>query len=559
MEGHKLTLSENNEALVKLGTSLSQAADDPVAFESLVCDILSSARAGAPLADGRFESMVRETLPSIASAARSARAYLASYVEAMDEPALAFDEEGRILASNAEAAERLDWRGGGSLFDLGIARDAFERFLERADIGDGSSFLVGAQQQGAQPPIWHGRRLPALGCFCLTPVMGKSWTDGLRTVLASEFDLSAREIAILRALSDGLSPEEVALRDERALSTIRQSIKSVLAKLNVHSRSHAIALVAAMASATLPQAPVLDKSQPVALFNAADPFGRNIGWRRYGVPGGIPVLMIHGTLFGIAELVAERRFALDLGLDIVACERPGYGRTPVCKVRNDAMGAAVADMVLTLDASGLDRVIILAHDTGLAFAHALAMHCPERIAGIVAVSPVIPMRAVAQTTAMPPQQQVFAWAARHAPWLVEGLTRIGIERMRRLGPSGWPHAVFAGAPRDLEVSARPDILPAVNAAYAFNAGQAAAGFRMDVTVANADWSADLKQISCPLHLIHGTENRTVPVAAVRALAAQHGDRITLDCIEGEGHTLPLAQPHLGLRAAFAMAARQGLA
>lgn len=547
-----------SNTLTTLGDTLARAVDDPALFEDFVSQAMSAAGRDGALADARFEQMVRESLPALAFAIRAKQAALASYFEALTDSAVAIETSGTLAYANRTAREKLSLDPGSELSALGVGRAAFERFFRRlTGATEGCALLVGDILSDPVPHIWLGRSLPAYGVICLTP-LSLRWPDRLSETLATEFGLSPREIAVLSSLAKGRSIEAIAVQDEKAVGTIRQSAKAILTKLGVKSQGQAVALVSAMAASIAPMAPegpaILDDME---LPSSYDRYGRLVARRRYGIKKGIPMLFVHGTLYGVGELAAERRLIRELGFDVLACERPGYGRTPPCGVRNDIVDTTVADMVLALDEAGMDRVVVLAHDTGFPFASALAIRAPERVAGIVAVSPVIPMRSDAQSDGMPAQQQIFAWAARRAPWLVDALTRIGVERMKRLGADGWPHAVFAGADRDKDVVTQSDVLGAVTAAYGFNAAQSALGFKLDVGVANSDWSDHAERLSCPVHLIHGTESRTVPPSAVQAFVARH-PAFVLESIKGEGHTLPLAAPQLGLRAAFAMAVRSNL-
>jgi pimeloyl-ACP methyl ester carboxylesterase len=60
----------------------------------------------------------------------------------------------------------------------------------------------------------------------------------------------------------------------------------------------------------------------------------------------------------------------------------------------------------------------------------------------------------------------------------------------------------------------------------------------------------LETLSCPVHILHGSENRTIPLDKVRTLA-EGNPRIILDAIAGAGHTLAMDRPELSLRRAFA--------
>jgi len=536
-----------------IGQALVRTAHDPTEFEALVAAIMDAGRGEDSQLEG-IRALVKEVMPAAGvGAADTGRASIRAYLESLPYPAVAVTRAGSILAHNGPAETLFAIESGGDLRQIGIDRGAFSRFLDRLDRAPeaGSLLIAERAEEGRTLALW-GALDPHCGAIRLSPA-STPWSVALADILRAEFGLSTRELSVARALGLGRSAAEVARTDGRTEGTIRQTIKAVLAKLGVNSQARAVALLATLSS-SLSRLDAVDTAAPARVGADMrilhDRLGRKVGLHRYGEPGGLPVLMVHGALYGIGTLPAERAIASAMGLAILACERPGYGVTVPCGVRNDLIQTAVDDMVLALDHERIERVVVVAHDTGFVHAAALAAHLPERVAGIVAVSPAIPMRTAEQVAGMPVQQQVFAWAARNAPWLVEVLTRIGVKRMRKLGAAGWPHAVFAGVPVDMAVACRADVLPAVAAAYTFNTAQAALGFQLDVTVANSDWSEMLETLSCPVHILHGSENRTIPLDKVRTLA-EGNPRIILDAIAGAGHTLAMDRPELSLRRAFA--------
>ncbi len=540
----------------RIGEALMRTARDPVEFEALVSTIMDAGRGEDPSLPG-LESLVRDLLPApdLRADARL-RGDLAEELRLLPTPAIAISTAGMVVAINELASARYDIAADTGLEAIGVDRRALARFLDRLarTPAAGSLLVADVEEERGTAMLW-GRMLPRFGVICLFPV-DTLWPVEVAEVLASEFGLSDREITVLRALAAGQSIEAIALADGRTVGTIRQTVKAVLGKLGVGSQARAVAFAATLAMAFLRADRLGGAVDPtvegVGQSGLHDRWGRRIGLRHYGDAAGMPVLLVHGSLYGIGTLGAEQAMARAMGLRVLACERPGYGATPTCRVRNDPVQTAVEDMLLALDSAEVGQAVLLAHDTGFVHATELAARAPERVAGIVGVSPVVPMRSAEQSFDMPVQQQVFAWAVRRAPWLVDVLTRIGIQRMHRLGPQGWPHAIFAGVETDIAVAARPEALAALSSAFGFNTAQAAEGFRLDVTVANSDFSVTLAAVNCPVRLLHGARNRTVPLGAVQAVAEGRAG-LEVQVVEDAGHTLALDRPELGLRQAFALA------
>ncbi|HEX6417735.1 MAG TPA: response regulator transcription factor [Acidimicrobiales bacterium] len=102
-----------------------------------------------------------------------------------------------------------------------------------------------------------------------SPLLGRTqreaWLDDLRlrresmTRALSPFErLTPRERAVLGALVDGLSAEEIAEKDFVALTTVRSQIRGVLQKLGVRSQLAAVALANRSGWAPPPDGPAGD-------------------------------------------------------------------------------------------------------------------------------------------------------------------------------------------------------------------------------------------------------------------------------------------------------------
>ncbi|MFY9180484.1 MAG: alpha/beta fold hydrolase, partial [Venatoribacter sp.] len=167
------------------------------------------------------------------------------------------------------------------------------------------------------------------------------------------------------------------------------------------------------------------------------------------------MLLLHGPFFGAGDLPAERALARELGLDIIAPERPGYGRTEPPLSYQNALDAQVDDTLAVLDALGFEQFKILSQDIALVPALQLCQRIPERVISLTAASAPAPFKEMEQITGMPGKQRMFIWATRHANWLVRLLIRLGMVQMRRLGPQRWMEGVFGDVPNEMAVLNTP--------------------------------------------------------------------------------------------------------
>jgi pimeloyl-ACP methyl ester carboxylesterase len=148
---------------------------------------------------------------------------------------------------------------------------------------------------------------------------------------------------------------------------------------------------------------------------------------------GEPVLvLLHG--FGLSLFSWHRVApALAAGHRVVAFDRPGFGRSD----RPDPGGAVLhpaytpagaADLTVgLLDALGVGRAVLVGHSAGALVAARVAVAAPDRVAGLVLVSPVLeggPPRSVTALSALP-------GSGAAGPWLLRGLARAAGRRAVR--------------------------------------------------------------------------------------------------------------------------------
>lgn len=473
---------------------------------------------------------------------------------------LTLSDTGAILSASAEAAERFALSRRSRHEALGVSAAAFAAFLARLDRHPAARSILQAQPPGEDAPLLlSATRDGERGIIHLRPLT-VDWPEALDPVLADLFGLSPRERSVLRALFAGRSAQAIAAADGRAVGTVRQQIKSILAKFGMGAQGEVQTFLAAASMVLRAEAPLGDApAAPALALAVAAPDGRTVGVQHYGDPGGTPCLMLHGALYGLGTLAGERAAARTPGLRVIGVERAGYGRTPPPALNDPAAlrTAAAADALACLDGARVARAVVIAQDTALATAMTLAARAPDRVAGLLVVSATPPLATWEDSAGMPPQQRVFALCMLRAPPLADALVSLGLARMRRLGPAAWPEAVFAGVPRDEAVAREAPNLAAVTAAYAFSTTQSAAGFRLDMADLYRDWGDLPRRVACPVLFLHGALNRTVDAGRV-ARFARALPRAAVEVVEEAGHTLALSHAALMLRRALRLAWEAGL-
>ncbi|MCH8552166.1 MAG: alpha/beta fold hydrolase [Natronospirillum sp.] len=543
--GSHATNTELSDALPqRLSDLVSQVAERQADFPDLIIAL-------SPLIDRGLELPTETALElsvalhEIEAEAREADA-LYQLVDQQTAPAIAVNRNAAVLALNAGARQLFNLNAGDNLTTLGVTANEFQTFQRRlAEVAGATLLKVTRPGTRELPMVMLGSYTHRYRAFVLTALQ-HHWPTAVDKALESLFRLTRSEREVLSCLAQGQTVEQIAQLRSSAISTVRQQIKSVLQKMGTSAQVQAATMAAAAANALTDARVGSDALRP-----DRDPLnmaygeclreGRRIGWRRYGQPGGKPVVMLHGPFFGAGDFEAERVWAKRCELDVFALERPGYGRTELSPRGETMVDTVVSDARLLMDLQSIPEAVFLTHEIGLIPALALSVRHPERVTDILAVSAAPPFRALAQLTAMPPQQRIFIWAAQNTQWLVRLLIRLGMVRLRKLGPKRWMEAVFGEVPEDIAVLNRPDHQAGVIGTYSLITQQAGAGFEADLEMALSDWEHWLTESPAPLTLLHGTKNQTTRLEFVQLLT-QMKPGVQLTAIEGCGQTLAIERP-----------------
>lgn len=370
--------------------------------------------------------------------------------------------------------------------------------------------------------------------------------DGLGDCLRQLWGFSPGETAIALALLGGEGPADIAQRTGRTLGTVRQGVKAILTKMQAPTQAKAVsklALIAADRQIRQTTPPLQNVARRVAACK--DATGAPLHYWRFGVPGGVPVLLLHGALFGVFSNPDLVRAAELFGLDIIAPERPGYGQTPLPD-GHDPVALSVARAHALLRIHGMTRAHVVAQDVGTAYAFAFARSHPDCVSSLICAPATPPMLGWAQTADMPPLHRVSAFITQKAPGLMEQVIKLGLRRAAREGLKAIPEMLFADSAHDRAVLQRAEAYPVLENLYLSVTDQEGAGFLQDMFITNLNWSAWLPDIQCPVRFIHGAQSRTVSRAALQKTSEALSDA-RLDIIEECGHTLPVTHPEHMLR------------
>jgi len=263
------------------------------------------------------------------------------------------------------------------------------------------------------------------------------------------------------------------------------------------------------------------------------PDGTVVGYAEVGDPAGPPVVYLHGSPSSRLEvgLPGIREAAEDLGLRVLAPDRPGTGLSTFCRY-------SVADYPRLVrrfaDALGLGRFAVVGVSGGGKYACACAWVLPNRVTRVALVSSTCSFDLPGARATWNAEDRRLYRIADRAPWLVRLLLAKVARDLRRD-----PDALFSIVERsagaaDKEVLALPGFREALDLDTGEAFRQGARGAAHDLTLEARPWGVPLERIEVPIEIWHGEDDRVVSPEQSRILArtlplvAEH-------LVPGEGH------------------------
>lgn len=248
------------------------------------------------------------------------------------------------------------------------------------------------------------------------------------------------------------------------------------------------------------------------------PDGRHLAYTAYGLREGRPVYFFHGFPGSRLQAALGHEQAVEAGVCLVAFDRPGFGRSDW--VDAPSVDHVIADVSHLADHLGHRRFAALGISCGGPYALASARLMPTRVTGVGLLAGMGPMNLPSlRADQMPLLRFMFA-AARTWPWFMAPLLLLDRAMFRR------------DAVRAVEMLSKalpePDrLLLARDARVRQRFGDSLAeAYRQGIRASLAEARriatqgvAQLRDITCPVHVYQGSADRHVPVAMGQYLAS----------------------------------------
>ena len=255
----------------------------------------------------------------------------------------------------------------------------------------------------------------------------------------------------------------------------------------------------------------------------------DLEYRRYGEPGGFPVLVHHGLVGSAGADPAWVQDAVSHDVELICVARPGYGRSRPVDMADVGQWPDV--LAPLLDALAIRRYGVWGISAGAPYSYALAARDPERVAG-VAITSGLGYLADQRVVELygEPSRKAFEYFRTAAP---DDVRRYWVDALRRSLHEQPPDS---------------DWIPALRDSLAHDG----AGPGREAVLQQRDWGFDLAEIACPVELWHARDDAMVPFPTA-AWTARLISRATLHELPGADHVPEGAS----VRSALAFLSRVG--
>jgi pimeloyl-ACP methyl ester carboxylesterase len=264
------------------------------------------------------------------------------------------------------------------------------------------------------------------------------------------------------------------------------------------------------------------------------PDGRALGYAEYGDPKGRPILFFPGAPSSrLLHLPEEPTRAL--GIRLIAVERPGFGLSDFQPGRT--LLDWPDDVVAFADALGIDRFPVVGISAGGPYAAACAYKIPRQVTAAAIISAVGPFDRPEVIGEMPRVRQLGAKVAKRAPWLLWPILWL-VSNPHRDPERFFARMLSGNSDDDCALLSRPEMKAMLMQNYLEATRAGMRGFARESIIVSNAWGFRLEDITIPVYLWHGEEDRNVPLSAARRVAgAIPNCRATF--LPGEGHWLIL--------------------
>lgn len=361
-----------------------------------------------------------------------------------------------------------------------------------------------------------------------------------------KYELTKKELNVTEYLVKGYSVKDISSETCSSEHTIRTHVKSVLRKTNTSRQAELVSLVYNSIGSFENTLPSLEHGKRTNLLNKKKYINNNysilklkdrrhLSYTEYGDPSGEPFFYFHSVLGSRLELAINAKEILEQhSIRLIIIDRPGYGASDP-NPKNSFLNW-IDDLEEVADHLKVERFSTIGYAMGGVYTLAAAYKIPDRIKHSAMVSRGLPPSTSKDFNQMIPLYRLNNRMAKYAPKLLPFLTTISMKGILS-DPDGLYRQLdkyICDGDRTLlqQETFKQSFFESIKEAFRQGGKSNAA----EVIQLMHDWEFDLRNITLPIDIWHGTADRHVPYSL-----GQRANELIKDSrlftMENKGHYL----------------------
>ena len=249
--------------------------------------------------------------------------------------------------------------------------------------------------------------------------------------------------------------------------------------------------------------------------------GRQLGFIEYGDPFGVPLILLHGTPGSRIWFETDDFAARDIGVRLIATDRPGFGLSDQQPSRT--LIDYAADIKQLADYLLLPTFSVLGVSGGGAFAAAIAHKLSNRVDHCLLVSAATPFHNGKPPHDMSKENKIAFFLSKRLPFVMKWITNAQ-RNMLFNKPDKYLQALKQGGghlPQWDNAFLQDDAILRVTLVQNQEAfRQGVDGTLYESQLLTKDWGFTLQDVHVPLHIWHGEADTLSPISEMKRLAEQ---------------------------------------
>ena len=350
-------------------------------------------------------------------------------------------------------------------------------------------------------------------------IAGAQSEERVRRLVQSSFNLTSAETAVALLLASGLALKEIAQSLNISNNTVRNHLQSVFDKTGLNRQADLILTLTQLSVLLSVVGPSTAKATPGADLYPGHQFyiaasdespGRRVAYRRYGA-NGTYAIYFHESAGSSRLLPGTDEVATDLGLTVIAPERPGTGFSD--QLPSYDFQTTSADVAQLVEELNISHVRLLGYLSGAAHALVAATQLGDKVERILLVAGRGPSRYPADDHGA---LAVLRRRLLEQPWILTTFFNILRSGANKDTNAAILRRVYGGVEHDMKfLESRPDVLDHMVGSSLESLTVSANGLAGEVASFADPAPVDLGDLSAPISLWHGDADQVAPLTAMR--------------------------------------------